>query len=118
MDDNSGILYVIGFFILIVICAFASGKAENKAYDEGYADAKEYYGNYEEHVDSCDGSCDHVQYEIEDLIYDGQLIRKEDLYDTVRDSDDYYTDDQMQEIYWGAYEEGYEDCYYGYEPAY
>ncbi len=107
------------FIVLIIVFSISIGKAEQKAYDEGYAAAKEEYGNYEHHTESCDGSCDHVQYEIEDLVHDGELILKDDLYKTVRDSNEYYTEDEHWEaLDADSYIQGYEDCYYGYDPAY
>lgn len=97
------------FIVLIIVFSVLGGWAEQKAYDEGYAAAKEEYGNYEHHTESCDGSCDHVQYEIEDLLYDGVLIRK----------DEALNEDDLEESYWeGAYDgyiQGYGDRHYGNE---
>ena len=104
---------LIFFVILIVVFSLASGKAERKAYNEGYAAAQEEYENYEEHIDSCDGNCDHVQNEIENLIYDDVLIYR----DAVFEEDDIFDEDDMFDSYWeGAYNgyiQGYGDCRYG-----
>lgn len=103
---------LIFFIILIVVFALSSGKAEQKAYDEGYAAAQ---AEYEEEIDNCNGQCSHVQNAIENFIDDGILIYRENVFY----EDDIYSEDDMEEQYWeGAYEgyiQGYGDRYYGNE---
>ena len=102
------------FFFITIIIFIITGQQD--AYDEGYAAAVEEYSGYEErHADNCDGSCDHVQNEIENLLDDDILIYRDDVFL----EDDIYSEEDMDEAYWeGAYDgyiQGYGDCYYGSE---
>lgn len=114
------IIIIIVVAIMFFSIAYPSYKnGYEKGYDKGYSTALEKHEIYKEHIDSCDGSCNHVQYTIEDLIYDGELIRKDDLYKVVEESNEYYTEDEHWEaLDSDSYIQGYEDCYYGYDPAY
>ena len=61
----------------------------------------------ERHNDYCDGHCDHIENEIDDRVYDGELIR----------SDEALNEDDLNDSYWEGvyygYIQGYGDCYYG-----
>ena len=111
--------YFVGLFwlliiILEIVVSFCSCSKDSPPPTDEY----EYYEEvetYEEHVDSCYGDCEHVENEIQERIYDDELIDPDDIYDV----EGVYTEDDLERVYWeGAYDgyiQGYGDCYYGKE---
>lgn len=59
------------------------------------------------HDDYCDGQCDHIEDEIDDRVYDGELISSYEALDEEDLNDSYW-----EGVYYG-YIQGYGDCYYG-----
>lgn len=121
-DGTAFISTIIWILVAITILGIAIpsyNSGYDKGYEKGYSSAIEKTETYDQHERSCDGSCYHVESEIEDLVYDGKLIWEYDLYQVVKQSDEYYTEDEHRDaLDADSYTQGYEDCYYGYEPAY
>ena len=104
---------VVFVIVVIIVFNFLNYAMSEKAYDEGYEAAKEEYEySEEEHASSCDGSCEHVEESIQNLIGD-ELIEKDSVYDL---DDDYSEDELLQSYTEGlaeGYVQGYGDCFYG-----
>ena len=121
-SDTNVFLTLIGIFLIALIFYIGGYNTAEEDYSNQIADLEQEIEQEietcEGHNEYCDGHCEHIEDEIENRVYDKELIYR----DLINETDGIYDDDDMEESYWeGAidgYVQGYGDCYYGNEQEY